>query len=48
MSDTPSEPIKLIDITAELVAAYVARNSIPKAELPNLIRSIHQSLSALV
>lgn len=34
-------------MTTELVAAYVARNSIPVGELPNLIRSLHQSLSGL-
>jgi predicted transcriptional regulator len=36
-----------IEMTAEIVAAYVSRNSIPAAELPNLIRSIHQSVSTL-
>lgn len=36
-----------IETTAEIVAAYVARNSVPAADMPNLIRSIHDSLSAL-
>ena len=34
-------------MTTELVAAYVAKNSVPMTELPNLIRSVHQSLSGL-
>ncbi len=34
-------------MTTELVAAYVAKNSVPVGELPNLIRSVHQSLSGL-
>ncbi len=37
----------LTAMTIELVAAYVARNAVPVAELPNLIRSVHQSLSGL-
>lgn len=36
-----------VEMTAELVAAYVSRNSVPVGELPNLIRSIHQTFSAL-
>ena len=36
-----------IEMTAELVAAYVSRNSVPMGDLPNLIRSIHASLSTL-
>jgi predicted transcriptional regulator len=36
-----------IEMTAEIVAAYVSRNSVPATELPNLIRSIHQSVSTL-
>ncbi len=37
----------LTAMTSELVAAYVAKNSVPVGELPNLIRSVHQSLSGL-
>ena len=36
-----------IETTAEIVAAYVSRNSVPVSELPNLIRSVHDSLSKL-
>ncbi len=37
----------LTAMTTELVAAYVAKNSVPVGELPALIRSVHQSLSGL-
>ena len=47
MTDSASTPSPHIETTAEIVAAYVARNSVPVAEMPNLIRSIHDSLSAL-
>ena len=36
-----------IETTAEIVAAYVSRNSVPVAELPNLIRNVHGTLSGL-
>ena len=36
-----------IETTAEIVAAYVSRNSIPSVELPSLIRSVHDTLSKL-
>lgn len=36
-----------IEMTAEIVAAYVSRNSVPAGDLPNLIRSIHQTVSTL-
>ena len=35
------------NLTAEIVAAYVAHNSLPAADLPGLIRSIHQTLGTL-
>ncbi len=38
---------ELTTMTTELVAAYVAKNSVPVGDLPNLIRSVHQSLSTL-
>ena len=36
-----------IETTAEIVAAYVSRNSVPVSELPNLIRSVHDTLAKL-
>jgi predicted transcriptional regulator len=37
----------LIDMTAEIVAAYVSANSVPAAELPGLIRSVHKALGGV-
>lgn len=37
----------LIDITADIVAAYVSKNSISSHELPNLIAQIHNTLVSL-
>ncbi|MGH1571066.1 MucR family transcriptional regulator [Methylobacterium sp. P31] len=36
-----------IERTADIVAAYVSSNSVPVAELPNLISGIHSALSSL-
>lgn len=33
--------------TAQIVAAYVARNSVPVAEVPRLIEEVHKSLASL-
>ncbi len=33
-----------IHLAAEIAAAYVANNSIPAAELPNLLKALHSSL----
>ncbi|MFZ0268086.1 MucR family transcriptional regulator [Caulobacter sp.] len=37
----------LIDATAGLVAAYVGSNTIAAADLPALIRTVHQALSSV-
>lgn len=47
MSEINSEKLTQIEQAAEIVSAYVARNSVPVAELPNLIRSVHDTLSKL-
>ncbi len=36
-----------IELTAELVSAYVSRNSVPVGELPGLIRSVSDALVGL-
>ena len=33
--------------TAQIVAAYVARNSVPVADVPRLIEEVHKSLAAI-
>lgn len=35
----------LIDLTAEIVSAYVSNNSVAAQELPNLISEVHAALS---
>ncbi|MBU3077831.1 MucR family transcriptional regulator [Sphingomonas quercus] len=35
----------LIDLTADIVAAHVSNNTVPVAELPALIKSIHDALA---
>jgi predicted transcriptional regulator len=38
------EQPELIDMTAEIVAAYVSANSIPASDLPGLIHNVHTAL----
>ncbi|GJD66934.1 MucR family transcriptional regulator [Methylobacterium frigidaeris] len=35
----------LVELAADIVSAYVSKNSVPVAELPNLIASVHISLT---
>lgn len=37
----------LIGLTTEIVAAYVSHNAIDAQEIPDLLRTVHRSLSAL-
>lgn len=45
MSDDNSADI--LEMTADLVAAYVSNNPVPVGELPNLIASVNSSLAGL-
>ena len=43
--DTPSRSNDmLIELTADVVAAYVSNNPVPAGELPNLIADVHAAL----
>jgi predicted transcriptional regulator len=46
MSDTQMDDRDemLMELTAEVVAAYVSNNSVPASELPSLIAEIHNAL----
>lgn len=44
---TPLEDSRLIDLTADIVSAYVANNELPSTDLPDLIQLVHTSLRAL-
>lgn len=37
----------MIDLTAEIVSAYVGNNPVQSTELPSVIRSVHESLTML-
>ncbi len=45
MSDL--DPTPLIEMTAEVVAAYITKNHVRAAELPDLISTIHASLAGM-
>ena len=38
---------QFLELTADVISAYVSNNAVPVAELPALISQIHQSLSVL-
>jgi predicted transcriptional regulator len=44
MSDTTANG-NYIELTAEIVSAYVSNNTVPAAEIPGLINQIHTALS---
>ncbi|MFE1602529.1 MucR family transcriptional regulator [Methylobacterium sp. ID0610] len=39
---------ELVTLTADIVSAYVSKNSVPASELPGLLTSIHGTLQALI
>ena len=43
MPDNPTSG-SFIELTAEIVSAYVGKNSVPANELPNLINQVHAAL----
>ena len=48
MSDAvPTAQLDYIERTVDVVAAYVSNNSLPSAELPSLIASIHGALNSI-
>lgn len=48
MADDISSPqIQLIELTADIVSAYVSKNAVPVAALPELIQSVNSSLSKI-
>ncbi|MHB2265933.1 Ros/MucR family transcriptional regulator [Aliihoeflea sp. PC F10.4] len=42
--DLPKNSDMLIELTADVVAAYVSNNPVPVGELPNLIADVHMAL----
>lgn len=46
-SPTPNSSAGTVELTAEIVSAYVGNNSVHLGELPNVIASIHSALQNL-
>jgi predicted transcriptional regulator len=44
---TPELPTSHVELTADLVAAYVSNNSVPVSALPELLSSVHAAISGL-
>jgi predicted transcriptional regulator len=44
MADTPGEA-SFIELTAEIVSAYVSNNTVPAGDIPALISQVHAALS---
>src|SRR5436190_1529850 len=42
-----SEKSEIIEMTADIVSAYVGNNSVSAADLPSLIQSIHNAISGI-
>ncbi len=47
MNESMSNTAELSALTSDIVSAYVSKNSVPVADLPSLITSVHASLAAL-
>ncbi len=47
MADSSSEQ-SLIELTAQIVAAYIGHNSVPSGEIANLIAQVHSALRRIV
>ncbi|MCJ2055811.1 MucR family transcriptional regulator [Methylobacterium sp. J-048] len=45
--EAPASQVHYIERTVDVVAAYVANNSLPPTELPSLIASIHDALNSI-
>lgn len=45
MSD--KAPVALVEITTEVVSAYLARNHVPPAEIPTLIAAVHATFATI-
>ena len=41
------DPIDFVELTADIVSAYVANNSVPVPDLPSLLSGVHAALAGL-
>ena len=44
MADNPGDSSSYIELTANIVSAYVSNNTVPSADVPNLISQVHAAL----
>lgn len=47
MSEQNTSAMNFLELTVDVVAAFVGNNSVPAAELPNLIATVHGALLGL-
>ncbi|MGO9769599.1 MAG: MucR family transcriptional regulator [Roseiarcus sp.] len=47
MPTSNTEPLDVVELAAEIVSAFVAHNSLPVAELPNLLSTVHGALAKI-
>ena len=45
--DTKLQPTELLELTTEIVSAFVGNISVPTEEIPSVIQSVHKALSTL-
>ena len=46
-STSTSDQVSFVELTADIVAAYISNNSVPASELPALLVAIHGAVSGL-
>jgi predicted transcriptional regulator len=46
-AETNDDDVDILGLSAGIVAAYVAQNTVARTAIPELIRSVHGALSAL-
>jgi predicted transcriptional regulator len=47
MNQTDQTTVDFVELTADIVSAYVAKNSVQGADLPTLIAEVHAALQGL-
>lgn len=45
MAETENQDVTFVELTAEIVCAYVGNNAVPAAEIPALIKQVHSALT---
>lgn len=48
VAENTDDSAALVDLTADIVSAYVSHNVIPATDLPNLINQVHGALGTLM